>query len=186
MKVEPARATGDHGAGPQGRGVMSTLDTPRRSERSARSGTGAPSRVRAGFRVQAARGHRQRALRLAAARARLGARNGRLLGGGRAAAGRLRFAVSYADAGGHAAAAGKSGKKGRQKGRGASANAARRPTLAYDFEDPRVFRAFEQTMMSLPRVPHAGTAGDAAGGGGAGGDDDLSSALAANCRVHSR
>ena len=60
LKVETAR--GD-GAGPQGRGVMSTLDTPRRSERSARSGTGAPSRVRAGFRVQAARGHRQRALR---------------------------------------------------------------------------------------------------------------------------
>ena len=74
MKVEPARATGDHGAGPQGRGVMSTLDTPRRSERSARSGTGAPSRVRAGFRVPAARGHRQRALRLAAARARGGER----------------------------------------------------------------------------------------------------------------
>ena len=37
----------------------------------------------------------------AAARARLGARNGRLLSGGRAAAGRLRFAVSYMDAGLH-------------------------------------------------------------------------------------
>ena len=128
----------------------------------------------------------------AAARVRLEGRNGRLLSD-RATAGRLRFAVSYMDAGCHAAAAAaatatagtrKSGKKGGQKGRGASANAAaRRPTLAYDFEDPRVFRAFEQTM-SL-HVPHGGTAGDAAGGGEAGGDD-LSSALAANCRVNSR
>ena len=127
----------------------------------------------------------------AAARVRLEGRNGRLLSD-RATAGRLRFAVSYMDAGCHAAAAAaatatagtrKSGKKGGQKGRGASANAAaRRPTLAYDFEDPQVFRAFEQTM-SL-HVPPVGTAGDAAGGGEAG--DDLSSALAANCRVNSR
>lgn len=114
--------------------------------------------------------HRKRT----AMEARLTSRNDMLLI--RATAERLRFAVSYAnvnttaDTNNNATEKtrdkGKAGKgKGGKKGKNGRSTAMGRPTLAYDFENPHVFRNFQENARRERE------------------SRGLSSAFATNCRV---
>lgn len=105
---------------------------------------------------------------------RLRSRNDMLLV--RATAERLRFAVSHAnvtttaDTNNNATeknrVKGKAGKgKGGKKGKNGKSSAMGRPTLAYDFENPHVFRDFQENARRESE------------------SRGLSSAFAANCRV---